>query len=128
MINYAILALAVKLWETPLGQMIGDDGNSVGPWQIQKVMVREINRVCHTSYKYDDRLAKGREMFITYARYLHDEKGYGVVQIYQTWNAGDDAVAKGQSILDGMYVKAIYDLLYEKNDVEARRMAKRRGR
>ena len=106
--NYAMLALAVQLWETPKGEMVGDNGASVSRYQIQEIAVDEINRVCHTHYTYADRATKGREMFITYAKYLHEKKGYSAQQIYQVWNAGDNAVRKGESIRRGKLVATMY--------------------
>lgn len=124
--NYLALALAVRLWETPAGELIGDGGSSVGRYQIQKIAVDEINRVCHTHFTYAQRRRKGKEMFMVYAKYLHETRGYDAKQIYQTWNAGDNAVKNNESETRGDIVMVIYDKILAGDNESAIRIARNR--
>lgn len=73
----------------------GDGGLAIGPLQMHKIMVDEVNRIVKTNkYTYEDRnnLTKSIEMFIIYQGYYNPE--FDVEKAARIWNGGPQGHTK----------------------------------
>jgi len=82
-----------SLWkmETALASSaVGDKGKSIGPLQIQKSVVDDVNRVYGTKYSYDDRkdLTKSIEIAIRYLSHYSKGRNLTPETLYRIWNGG----------------------------------------
>jgi hypothetical protein len=100
--NLSLLFVAIVSVESSGGKhLIGDQGRSVGPAQIQEVVVRDVNRIAGTRYTVSDRFdfAKSREMFKIYTD--HYGKKYGVPVTDEVrariWNGGPSGPQKSST-------------------------------
>ena len=100
--NFTALFIAIVSVESSGGKhLIGDQGRSVGPAQIQEVVVRDVNRIAGTRYTVSDRFdfAKSREMFRIYTD--HYGKKYGVPVTDEVrariWNGGPSGPQKSST-------------------------------
>ena len=68
---------------------VGDNGKAVGPLQIHKEVVDDVNRVYGTSYTYDDRksIDKSREICRKYLL-LHGGGNATNEKYARIWNGG----------------------------------------
>ena len=55
---------------------VGDNGNAVGPAQIWKIVIDDVNRIAKTNYTYEDRksVEKSFEVFTIYTNYYIKKK------------------------------------------------------
>jgi hypothetical protein len=100
--NLSLLFVAIVSVESSGGKhLIGDQGRSVGPAQIQEIVVRDVNRIAGTHYTASDRFdfAKSREMFRIYTD--HYGKKYGVPVTDEVrariWNGGPNGPNKAST-------------------------------
>jgi len=73
----------------------GDNGNAVGPYQIWKILVDDVNRILkRKAYTYDDRKdeKKSREMAVVYL--THYGKGLTALEMAAIWNSGPKGAEK----------------------------------
>jgi hypothetical protein len=68
---------------------VGDNGKAVGPLQIHKEVVDDVNKAYGTNYTYDDRksIDKSREICRKYLL-LHGGKGATNEKYARIWNGG----------------------------------------
>ena len=83
---------------------VGDNGRSVGPMQIQKIAVRDVNRILgEKRFSYDDRFCseKSAEMFYIYTYYYtrYDRLGRQrtLQDIVRVWNGGPNGYRKAST-------------------------------
>lgn len=94
--DWDFLIQAIFTQESSCGKrLIGDDGKAVGPLQIHKVMVDEVNRIVgYDRYGYSDRLSydKSVEMFNIYQSYYNPHRDIEIAA--RIWNGGPRGMKK----------------------------------
>lgn len=96
------VTITVNVWELLIQQIIkvesnnnhpdwqvGDDGKAIGPMQIHKIMVDEVNRIQDSiNFTYLDRwsLQKSIQMFNIYQEYWNPNKD--IKTALEVWNGG----------------------------------------
>jgi hypothetical protein len=89
--------------------MIGDNGKAVGPFQIHKCMVDDVNRIVgYKKFSYHDRYNynKSLEMFNTYQRFYNPDKD--IEAAARMWNGGPTGMNKSKT---KHYYKRIKNLM-----------------
>lgn len=119
--NYLFLMAAIMSVESANGEMSGDGGLAQGRLMVHPIMVREVNRVCGTNHRATKayRREHSEQIFLDYAKYMHVKRMFNVREIAQCWNAGDDAVRKGQGFNYASKVEAMY-LTFVQSELIAR--------
>ena len=80
---------AIRQIESSGGKFnVGDNGKAIGPYQLHKIYVDDVNRIYKTRYTYEDRKdeAKSRQMVTLYL--AHYGKGLSQVQMSRIHNGG----------------------------------------
>lgn len=88
---------------------VGDQGRSVGPYQIMSGVVSDVNRVYGTNYTLDDRRdpAKAREICRLYLSHYGDRAG-GTPEAYaRVWNGGPRGHRKAATVAYWQRVQAV---------------------
>jgi len=104
-----ILALLPFIWLVESGGQLhppaGDNGRSVGPLQIQKCVVKDVNEALgHDAYTYEDRqdLVKSGEMFWVYSVRYATKRRLGhdptMEDIARIWNGGPNGYKKPSTV------------------------------
>jgi len=97
---------------------IGDGGHALGGLPIQAIMVRHYNEATGSSVKHTEARnpATATRIACWYFGYLSKryKRALTPAELYQCWNAGPDAVKRGQSVARGKRVASIYSNLCAK--------------
>lgn len=81
---------------------VGDNGNAVGPAQIWKIVIDDVNRIAHTSYTYTDRKSaqKSFEVFAIYTGYYIKKKALPDTAENRSriWNGGPNGATSSKTL------------------------------
>jgi len=102
--NYAVLIEAIMAVESGgRDQAIGDGGRALGPLQIHRAVVQDVNRFAGTSYRWEGMTnrADARAVCETYLR--HYGKGKTMEETARIWNGGPKANTKARRHLTDAY-------------------------
>ena len=81
-------------------QAIGDNGRALGPLQIHRGVVLDVNRITGSSYRHQDMTnrAQARAVCESYLRHYVTEKRIGrkptIADFAKVWNSGPDGFKK----------------------------------
>jgi hypothetical protein len=91
----------------------GDGGRAVGPYQLWKIYVDDVNRIAKTDYTYADRMdeTKSREMVTFYLN--HYGKGKTVLEMAAIHCAGPDGWRQMDEPKVKAYIEKVKSYLQE---------------
>lgn len=97
---------------------IGDGGRALGGLQIHSALVKDYNRatgerIKHAQVKEPQTASRIATWYFGYLSKRY-KRTLTPAELYQCWNAGPDAVKRGQSVARGKRVASIYSNLCAK--------------
>jgi hypothetical protein len=76
---------------------IGDNGRAIGPLQIHKAVVLDVNRIIGSHYRHQDMTNRAQARAVCEAYLRHYGKGCTTEQLARKWNGGGPAGEKKQA-------------------------------
>ena len=67
---------------------IGDGGKAIGPLQIHKAVILDVNRITGLSYRHQDMTNRAQARAVCEAYLRHYGKGASTEQLARRWNGG----------------------------------------
>jgi hypothetical protein len=67
---------------------IGDNGRAVGPLQIHKAVVLDVNRITGSHYRHQDMTNRVQARAVCEAYLIHYGRGATTEQLARRWNGG----------------------------------------
>ena len=67
---------------------IGDGGKAIGPLQIHKAVILDVNRITGSSYRHQDMTNRAQARAVCEAYLRHYGKGASTEQLARRWNGG----------------------------------------
>ena len=67
---------------------IGDNGKAIGPLQIHKAVVLDVNRITGASYRHQDMTNRAQARAVCEAYLKHYGRGATPEQLARRWNGG----------------------------------------
>lgn len=89
-----VIAILLVLEQPAKGQLYGDEGRAIGPLQIHRAVVIDVNRIYGTQYTWEScaSLTVSKEVCKKYLTYWCSAKKLGhkptIRDYLRTWNAG----------------------------------------
>jgi len=76
---------------------IGDNGRAIGPLQIHKAVVLDVNRITGSHYQWQQMTNRSQARSVCEAYLKHYGKGCTTEQLARKWNGGGPAGDKKQA-------------------------------
>lgn len=73
---------------------IGDGGRAIGPLQIHKAVVLDVNRITGSHYRHQDMTNRAQARAVCEAYLRHYGKGATTEQLARRWNGGPKGDSK----------------------------------
>ena len=67
---------------------IGDGGKAIGPLQIHKAVIVDVNRITGSNYRHQDMTNRAQARAVCEAYLRHYGKGASTEQLARRWNGG----------------------------------------
>ena len=67
---------------------IGDNGKAIGPLQIHKAVVLDVNRITGSHYRHQDMTNRAQARAVCEAYLQHYGRGASTEQLARRWNGG----------------------------------------
>lgn len=67
---------------------IGDNGRAIGPLQIHKAVVLDVNRITGSHYRHQDMTNRAQARAVCEAYLKHYGRGASTEQLARRWNGG----------------------------------------
>ena len=67
---------------------IGDGGKAIGPLQIHKAVILDVNRITGSNYRHQDMTNRAQARAVCEAYLRHYGKGASTEQLARRWNGG----------------------------------------
>ena len=78
-------------------QAIGDNGRAIGPLQIHRSVVLDVNRITGSNYRHQDMTNRAQARAVCEAYLRHYGKGCSTEQLARKWNGGGPSGDKKKS-------------------------------
>jgi hypothetical protein len=86
-LNYLITALMI-VESSGNDQAIGDNGRALGPLQIHRGVVLDVNRITGSNYRHQDMTNRAQARAVCQAYLDHYGRGKSFEEQARIWNAG----------------------------------------
>lgn len=73
---------------------VGDGGKAIGPLQIHKAVILDVNRITGSHYRHQDMTNRAQARAVCEAYLRHYGKGASTEQLARRWNGGPRGDAK----------------------------------
>jgi hypothetical protein len=73
---------------------IGDNGKAIGPLQIHKAVVLDVNRITGSHYRHQDMTNRAQARAVCEAYLKHYGRGASTEQLARRWNGGPTGDSK----------------------------------
>lgn len=67
---------------------VGDGGKAIGPLQIHKAVILDVNRITGSNYRHQDMTNRAQARAVCEAYLRHYGKGASTEQLARRWNGG----------------------------------------
>ena len=89
MVTISNLITAIIMVESSGNDMaIGDNGKAIGPLQIHKAVVLDVNRITGSHYRWESMTNRAQARAVCEAYLKHYGKGCTTEQLARKWNGG----------------------------------------
>jgi soluble lytic murein transglycosylase-like protein len=83
-----LITALIAVESTGNDMAIGDNGKAIGPLQIHKAVVIDVNRITGSNYRHQDMTNRVQARAVCEAYLRHYGKGASTEQLARRWNGG----------------------------------------